>query len=336
MVICKRFTYVLFIALLLAAITPFRAFAAEAEPFTVTQGKSGNDIQITITANNAKDLYAYEWKLQFDSKKVSFKSAASGAITGYSITPIVKDSEVTYATTKVGNKKGENGKVVLSTVLFTPIGKGSAAFSLTDVKLVSSSLTSVVQKPDVSLTAQLEAIQFTDITGHWAEVSIKRAVELGMINGYTDGTFRPNASITRAEFTAMIVRTLNLPLKQGAALTFKDKSEIPAWASDSVAAAAQAGIITGYQDNTFRQSLPINRSEIAVMVIRALGWTVDPAVQSTFADRADIPAWAEPSIARAAEAGILKGRGGNKFVPADNATRAEAVTLLLAMLDQKQ
>lgn len=334
---CKRFMSVGLIVLLLAMAVPSFAFAAESPVFTLTQEKSDNNIKIVVNADKLKDMYAFEVKLSFDTKKLRFKSASSG-ITGYSISPIVEGNQIVYATTKIGKKQGDNGKSMLSSFLFEVLGKGEAEVKLTDVKLVNSELQSVTLKPNVKISAALVdfAALFKDITGHWAKAAIEQAVKLSFINGYTDGTFRPNAQVTRAEFAAMLVRALDLQAKTGDKASFTDASSIPGWASGFVATAVEAGILKGYEDHTFRPGKPINRSEIAVMITRALAWQADPAKKSSFADRDLIPAWAHPSVAMAAEAGIIKGRGANQFAPSANATRAEAVTLLLAVIDLKE
>lgn len=334
---CKRFMSAGLIVLLLAMAMPSFAFAAESPVFTLTQEKSDNDIEIVVTADKLTDMYAFEIKLSFDAKKLRLKSASS-SITGYSISPIVEGGQIVFASTKIGKKQGDSGKSKLSSFLFESLGKGEAEVKLTDVKLVNSALGSVTLKPNVKLAAVLDdfAVLFKDIAAHWARTAIERAVKLGFITGYTDGTFRPNAQVTRAEFAAMLVRALDLQARVGDTTTFKDAGSIPGWASGFAATAAEAGILTGYEDQTFRPGKPITRSEIAVMVTRALAWEADPDKKSSFADRDLIPAWAHPSVAMAAEAGILRGRGDNQFAPNANATRAEAVTLLLAAIDVKK
>ena len=67
-----------------------------------------------------------------------------------------------------------------------------------------------------------------DTAGHWAENMIRKAIEDGLVQGYPDETFRPNKPINRAEFTALLVRGLNL--KEEDELTFKDADGLPEWA----------------------------------------------------------------------------------------------------------
>jgi hypothetical protein len=172
---------------------------------------------------------------------------------------------------------------------------------------------------------------FSDIAKHWAEASIKQAVISGIVKGYTDGTFKPNATVTRAEFAVMLMNGLKLQ-GNGADLTFTDNAKIGAWAQKAVAQAVQAGIIKGNQDGSFRPNAEVTRAELAVMIANALGQPIEANATTSFADDKDIPAWAKGSVAIVKQAGIVQGKSDNKFSPQDNATRAEAVMVLLKML----
>ncbi|MOA42454.1 hypothetical protein D3C78_1645030 [compost metagenome] len=72
-----------------------------------------------------------------------------------------------------------------------------------------------------------------------------------------------------------------------------------------------------------------------VIAVRALGLEVNPKATLTFDDADQIPVWARPYVATAAEAGLIKGNGDGKFNPIASSTRAEAVTVILAMLNEK-
>ncbi|RAV21273.1 DUF4832 domain-containing protein [Paenibacillus contaminans] len=176
------------------------------------------------------------------------------------------------------------------------------------------------------------AMTLTDMKGHWAEQQIRQAVSDGIVDGYEDGTFKPDATVTRAEFTVLLARALQLP-DGSSDLTFTDREQIGPWAADAIANAVEAGIISGYEDGSFRPDAVINRAEMAVMIARALGWKADAGVLTPFADDGTIPSWAKPFVMAAAQKGILEGREGNRFAPLDTATRAEAVVLLLRVLE---
>ncbi|PWV95707.1 2',3'-cyclic-nucleotide 2'-phosphodiesterase (5'-nucleotidase family) [Paenibacillus cellulosilyticus] len=178
---------------------------------------------------------------------------------------------------------------------------------------------------------------FADVAAdHWAAEAIRQAVERGIATGYPDGSFRPSGTTSRAEFAVMLGRAFGLQADaSGTAANFTDWSTIPQWAQPYVSQAAAAGIIGGYVDGTFRPSERITRTEMVVMLARALG--LEPNKQAnaaslSFTDAASIPAWAVPYIAAAYEAGLIEGVNG-KFAPNTEATRAEVVTVLIAVLD---
>ncbi|HHW36250.1 MAG TPA: leucine-rich repeat protein [Bacillales bacterium] len=175
-------------------------------------------------------------------------------------------------------------------------------------------------------------IEFTDIASHWAENNIKRAAAKGIVSGYPDGTFKPNHPVTRAEFTVMLTGALQLE-EEGATLTFTDQDQIGIWAKQTVAKAVKAGIVGGYGDGGFRPNAQITRVEMAVMIARAHKLELESNTVTGFADDEAIPKWAKGSVEAIRELGITSGREGNKFVPDDKATRAEAATILFRMLD---
>ncbi|NIK78693.1 hypothetical protein FHS15_003839 [Paenibacillus castaneae] len=152
------------------------------------------------------------------------------------------------------------------------------------------------------------------------------------MNGYPNGTFKPNAGVTRAEFAVMLARALELQ-GAGAGINFIELDNIGIRAQQAIACAVEAGIITGYTDGSFRPNAKISRSEMITMLSRALGITLDNAETTSYADDSDIPAWAKAAVKALAEAGIIQGRGGNRFVPNGTGTRAEAVTVLLGALE---
>ncbi|BBI36720.1 S-layer homology domain-containing protein [Cohnella abietis] len=194
----------------------------------------------------------------------------------------------------------------------------------------------VLAVADATLPATdgLTKVSFSDIAAHWAEASIKQAVSAGIVKGYPDNTFKPGRTVTRAEFAVMLMNALK-PQGDGAALTFTDKAMIGSWAQKSIAQAVYAGIISGYEDGSFRPNAEITRAEMAKMVAKALGLTGGTTEAPGFADDKDIPNWAKDAVATIKNLGIIEGKGANQFAPGDKTTRAEAVTVLLKMLEQK-
>ncbi len=177
-----------------------------------------------------------------------------------------------------------------------------------------------------------EGATFSDITGHWAEESIKKAAAKGIVDGYADGIFKPNGEITRAQFAVMLARALKLEGNE-ATLAFTDKESIGDWAKKGIAQAVKAGIVNGYSDGSFRPNAKISRAEMVTMIANAQGLTAKANAATAFADHADIPAWAEAAVSATVEKGIVQGIGDNKFAPNQTATRAQAAVILLRALE---
>jgi hypothetical protein len=101
-----------------------------------------------------------------------------------------------------------------------------------------------------------------DIQGHWAEAQISDWFNRGLAEGYSDGTFKPDSTITRAEFAAMVNRAFNFT--ETGTTSFSDVSSNK-WYAKDVSIAVAAGYIAGYSDGTFRPDNRITRQEAAVI-----------------------------------------------------------------------
>ncbi|MCR2807975.1 S-layer homology domain-containing protein [Paenibacillus soyae] len=300
--------------------------------------KVGDEIAITVEGHNVKDVYGYELRLSYDPNVWSFRQAST-TWKGFTVPPIVENGNLTFAHTKIGNSKGESGTVPFATLRFEAIGQGDSAIRLTRVKLVNSGGSSTTEEPSLVLPVNIATknpVNYLDTKGHWAEKDIARATEMGWINGYPDGRFAPQNEINRAQFTTMLARALALSSQSDLAQTFTDHEQIPAYAKAHVSQAVAAGLTQGYEDATFRPARSITRSEITVMLMRVLGYEDKMASNPPLAyeDADQVPEWAYPAVAAASDMGIVKGRDNNKFAPGDYTTRAEAVTLILRIVDR--
>ncbi|MGO4495040.1 chondroitinase-B domain-containing protein [Paenibacillus sp. 2RAB27] len=188
-------------------------------------------------------------------------------------------------------------------------------------------------KPPVSPTDPSKQQSFVDVPKHWASEVISRAAAKGIVNGYADGSFKPDEPMTRMQFAAMLVRALGLKAETSAT-KFADGADIPAWAVGELGAALKAGILQGYEDESLRPNNPINRTEMVAMLIRAYNQQGGVSSQVSFSDSSQIPAWALPAISQAVSLGLVTGREQNTFEPLAKATRAEAVTIIMRLLDR--
>lgn len=225
-------------------------------------------------------------------------------------------------------------------VLYNPTtGKLSfvpAVFSSTDGKSEAT-----LKRNGSSIYAVIELDKtFSDIKGHWAESYIKLLANKLVVDGVTDTTFQPERNITRAEFAALVVRALGLDTNSGSS-TFKDVAASD-WYASVVSAAANAKLVDGYEDGTFRPNATINREELAAMVVRALNYagakpdvSADKQTQllAKFKDASKI-VWAKNEIAAAIDAGIIDGMTDDTLGARDTATRAQSATMLKRLLSK--
>ncbi len=170
------------------------------------------------------------------------------------------------------------------------------------------------------------AADFSDVQGHWAEKQIKEWADKGLAGGYSDGSFKPNGKVTRAEFVTLVNRAFGIEGKTSST-TFTDvKPE--KWYSGDVYAAAAAGYTGGYDDGTFRPGKTISRQEVASILVRLLD--LEPAVESIkiFKDAGSFPQWSRGSIGAAVTSGLMGGFPDNMFQAQRGITRAEAVVSL--------
>lgn len=176
--------------------------------------------------------------------------------------------------------------------------------------------------------------RFNDMGNHWSDVTIGKLVDLGVIDGYEDGTFKPNDKVTRAEFSKMVYTSANLEEIEGN--SFTDTSNH--WAKDYINTLVEIGGIdkTEYGDN-YNPNKNITRLEMAKMVVRTWGLEDDAkakaGVKTSFNDDLDIEDEDKGYIIIASDNEIIKGYPDNTFKPDGEATRAEASTIIVNTLE---
>lgn len=173
--------------------------------------------------------------------------------------------------------------------------------------------------------AGLALAQPQDIEGHWAQPQIADWLNRGLCSGYPDGTFRPDNSITRAEFITLVNKSFEFT--GGAEVNLSDVSGTD-WFYGQVATALGAGYITGYEDNTMRPGKEIERQEVAVILARLLELALEESGSTGFLDEGYIAAWSRDSIKAVVQAGLMKGYPDGNFGPQKPITRAEALVCL--------
>ena len=171
------------------------------------------------------------------------------------------------------------------------------------------------------------AADFSDIEKHWAKEYIEFGVEKGYISGYEDGTFKPDKTVSRAEFSKMINNAIKLTAAGNAKADFKDVASKD-WFFNEVKKAENAGYITGYEDGTFRPSNSVTRQEAAVILSRIVLPTLERADINKFGDGDAIDTWATDAVTMIAAKGYIKGDEKGDFLPKGALTRSQAAKLI--------
>jgi len=202
----------------------------------------------------------------------------------------------------------------------------------------------------------------SDLEGHWAQKEVEAAVASGWVDGYPDGSFKPEKSITRAEFTKMLLDAIHLTPDSETVAWMKAHAKMKDiwgrptaytpklydmsghWLTSQgwLDAALYSGMVVpdDYNGKNFRPEKAIARYEIALMTDRALG-LVYPASQPVegelpFTDKEEILDWMKGYVNESVKAGVLKGYPDGSFQPNKTSTRAEAVVMIQRMLEKME
>ena len=175
------------------------------------------------------------------------------------------------------------------------------------------------------------ADQFSDVdTNDWYYNNVMRAVELGILSGYSDGTFKPMNNITRRDFAIMLAQSLGHDNDEEATSPFKDVADTD-YGVSSIAYLYENEITVGDSNGNFNPDANITRQEAAIMLVKAFEATGTSS--DLYADDAQIASWAKSFVYTAKAAGLMKGDDHNEFNPTDRLTRAEAASAMVNAVD---
>jgi alpha-tubulin suppressor-like RCC1 family protein len=194
----------------------------------------------------------------------------------------------------------------------------------------------------------LGGIDFTDIDKHWAKDVLKTLKKCGILNGYEDGSFKPDQGITRAEFVTMLVTALNAEAK-GAQSIYTDVTPSD-WFYTPVTVATKVGWIDGMGNGLFEPNAPITREQMFTILGRI---SVDldeiydgkqnkmPSSEmekwlAKFSDKGVVSDWAKGPIADAIKADLVHGNPDGTLQPKKDSTRAEAATVINSLLTKTE
>lgn len=176
-------------------------------------------------------------------------------------------------------------------------------------------------------------LRFSDVSNsHWAYASIYNAAAQQLVNGYSDNTFKPGNTITRAEAVAILFRLYGSEADLAVLDEFSDISSSH-WAAKEMAWAVENGIIEGYSDGRVSPNGELTRAALATILYRMKDEFELDGESTVEVKLTDISGhWAEAAMKYLAENGVITGYEDNTFRPNKSISRAETVTMLLRVI----
>lgn len=194
-------------------------------------------------------------------------------------------------------------------------------------------------QPDSGLD---QPVEFTDVSGSWAEAYIKEAAELRLIEGYM-GLYRPNDTMTRAEFVTILWRAMGRPQPEGKA-SFTDLTQD--WYKDAVAWAEENAVVNGIGEGKFGPNGDVTREQLVTILHRLAGTPMGMELMFTgiyddqYTDSGSIGDWAKNALYWSIYKGIYCGVGsediGTALYPKSPADRAQIAVMIVRYLDMEE
>ena len=163
----------------------------------------------------------------------------------------------------------------------------------------------------------------SDINGHWAQADIQKLADLGVMKGYTDGSFKPGNQITKAEYITLLNRVFGLTASENVSASDLSSSK---WYYQEILKAEAADYLFVFNGKVSPDK-SLTREEAAAMFGRLLGLPTSTSATS-FTDDRSISSWAKPYIPAVAAARIINGYPDGSFHPTETITRAEVARVL--------
>lgn len=193
------------------------------------------------------------------------------------------------------------------------------------IKTISAVTAAIISLQSAGFAVLQREVEFSDLQNHWSKSIIMRLNGYGIINGYDNGTIRPDAYVSAAEYLTVIVKSLG----------FTEETAGADWAQPYINKAVELGLIDAGEYNDY--SAPVTRSQAAKIAANALKDNVvadENSVKAKIYDYAEIEEQYKPYVVLAYDKKIVNGNHDNCFEPNRYITRAEAGVVAVRLIDK--
>lgn len=340
------------------------ASAAGTPTLSISSGevKAGESVTLTVSIKDNPGIAAAALYIYYDTEtftvdsendvnaSAKFGGTAAAAVGNYegrngmmvvwfNIGDVKKNGEFLTVTLKA-NKDAANGDHKIEVV---PASNNTANMSgeLIDVNGGKGILIVADGSDEKIPVSDADAPQFTDISGHWAENYIKQSAGLGLVEGY-EGLYRPNDTMTRAEFVTILWRAMGEP-KPSKRASFTDLTQD--WYLDAVAWAEENNVVNGMGDGLFAPTGSVTREQLVTILHRLAGnpmgmeLMLSGIYDDQYSDSGQIGDWAKASLYWSIYEGIYCGENaeeiGSALAPKSPANRAQIAVMMIRYLDKQ-
>lgn len=310
----------------------------DADALKCTEIKTGAVLNDMMTAMNTTAAAGEKTSAVVSAAGTS-NTTEDGVLTTFAFEVVrASSNKVTFSVTELRDEKGKNidHTYVVSSKIFEQAEQGD-----NNNENSPSSESSTGSKNDTGIESNLpsnpiiptnQEIVFADVSdSHWAYSSIRQAVSLGLIRGYSDGTFAPEKNMTRAEFVTLLWLLAEKPCATNQA-AFSDVQN-NAWYAPQIAWAAENDLVKGVSSEEFQPFGTITRQQAMAILYRYSGKPAVPIERLDFGDIGEISSYAEPAMYWAVNQGLIKGISDIRLAPNGMATRAQLAAIFVRYLD---
>ena len=322
-------------------VTPSNATAGEYDIVVSGVIENGN---YEVTYSNSKltisnrsgggGVTTYQVEVE-DTANGEVKSSHNRASQGTTVTLTVTPNEgYELASLTITKSSGEEVK-------FTDKGNGKFSFTMPGSKVTVEAVFKVIvpNYSDCDRGLNCPLWDFTDLNVNaWYHDGVHFCIDEGLMEGYGNGLFGPNDTLSRAQLCQIIYNMEGQPATSGSSV-FTDVAD-GAWYADAVTWAAENGIVGGYGNGKYGPDDPITREQLAAILWRYAkykGYDVSVGEDTnilSYTDVADLSEYAIPAMQWACGAGVIEGVTDSTLVPQGDATRAQAAVMLMRFCEE--